>query len=149
MNTERLTKLAEWLEAGATHERITFDMQCGVTFNDDGDGRAFVEGTKDFEDCRTTCCIAGAAVQFFADQETLDALRDDFNAKYEEELTWTNVFEQAADLLGLSYQEAEDLFTPDVSLGGTLKCFSDPAWAARTIRHLISTGEVDWEATAQ
>lgn len=147
MNKKRLEKLAEWLEGGAKHKRLTFRMDRGYVFE-----------TKDFDpdkptDCGVACCIAGAAMQFFAPVETAKRvareykdygwLEDqrglDFDGK-------SGIGERAAELLNLTPEQAHHLFVPSRLF---LSDYNDPAWAARTIRHLIATGEVDWEATRE
>lgn len=154
MNIDRLTKLAEWLEAGAKHERIHFDMTRGLAF----------KITEDFDpkkpaDCDTSCCIAGAAVQFFGGDARLTRSaesaqeRTDLGFLREDGFTesgWLSISNAAADLLDLDGDDfycSEKLFEPQQWFGGELEDFNDPAWAARTIRHLIATGEVDWNAT--
>ncbi|QWF18679.1 hypothetical protein [Lysobacter capsici] len=147
MNTERLTTLAQWLEAGAKHEKITFDITRGI----------LVKNIDEFDpskptECQTTCCIAGACVQFYGDMSDLVEEADDRtyrngNTPVPAELTWRDVRDQAAQLLGLSDSTAMRLFSPELFFGGDLKDYNDPAWAARTIRHLIATGESDWTAT--
>lgn len=149
MNTERLEHLARWLEGGAQHARVRFDMTTGYEliaeeFNPDAPS-----------DCGAVCCIAGAAVQFFAtDQEKLErhaAFKIGLEEDDEDEpLDWRVVFDQAQDLLELSREQAAELFVPGnggeiTDYAGTLHSYNDPAWAARTIRHLIATGEVDWD----
>lgn len=147
MNVERLTKLAEWLENGAPHENITFDMTTTIKF------KVFnPEDEHETARCGTVCCIAGAAVQFFhEDFEHFvwcgirrGYVTGDAN---EDEYSWSLVSDEAMRLLDLPDGTAKRLFAP--SFGAELIRFSDPAWAARTIRHLIATGEVDWQATRQ
>lgn len=146
MNIERLTKLAEWLEAGAKHERITFDMTRGLAF----------KITEDFDPskaaaCATSCCIAGAAVQFFGNVDELVAADPLPQPHWHrvEEFAWWRVRDEAELLLDLDYTKATSLFEPHCVYGGGLDDYNDPAWAARTIRRLIATGEVDWEATRE
>lgn len=145
MNKERLTKIAEWLEAGAKHDLITFDMTSGVRFTQevphDPDKAPY---------CASSCCIAGAAVQFFGgfsedDLESIDTERFDGHA----EIAWDHILPKARELLDLDHFTAERLFTPNdffVVPGshGSLKAFNDPAWAARVIRGFIATDAVDW-----
>lgn len=140
MNVERLTRLAEWLEAGAPHERIKFDMTSGI----------LVSVTEGFDPskpsaCNTSCCIAGATVEFYGNVDAL-ATTHGYATFYHDpkfrELGWNEVRDEAEKLLGLEWDVAEDLFVP-----ADLEEVNDPAWAARTIRHLIVTGEVNWELT--
>lgn len=156
MNVGRLKELAEWLRAGAPHDYITFDMSKGIEI-DRRDLELYSEPT-----CRTSCCIAGAALQFFDHDNVIawlkeyaeaDELVDDgdgegfqlpFGAFIDSELADT-VFNRAARLLELTSVQAEQLFTP----AGELSDYTDPAWAARTIDLLIETGEVNWTATKE
>ncbi len=153
MNIERLDYLATWLENGAKHERITFDLEYGISIkSEDFDPDAPTE-------CKTSCCIAGAAVQFFSEaQELVDLFRQHGPVEYDmwgdaddNSLDWRVIFARGKELLGLTHEQALDLFTPDnngvTPTSFNLGFYNDPAWAARTIRHLIKTGEVDWEAT--
>lgn len=151
MNIERLTQLAEWLEGGAKHERFEFDMSTGFSF----------PVTEDFNpdvvpECGAACCIAGAACQFFGDVETLYRLywEDHYVSEFDDgdmaQLDWLPISDEARVLLGLTDAQAEALFVPTSSpqhLEKSLRDFNDPAWAARTIRRLIETGEVDWMAS--
>jgi len=118
MNVERLTEIAEWLEAGAPARNGVggFDM-------------------SDFSqpaECGTAFCIAGAVLQwhypggFEAADEGVESLGT-----------------AAGAILGLSYRQRTDLFFP--SLFDT----TDTEHAARVVRHLIATGEVDWNATRE
>lgn len=114
MNIDRLTTIAEWLEAGAPRR-------------DGVDGFDMRAWRDPFASCGTTCCIAGAAVEFFG-----NGGRDD--------IAYT-----AARLLGLEELPWMRLFIPafrKARIGDIT-----PAWAARCIRKLIATGEVDWEGT--
>jgi hypothetical protein len=143
MHTERLTTLAEWLEAGAKHERIKFDMTTGITLEpvDDHD-------LKNVASCGTSCCIAGAAVQFFS-PASLAGVTKNLDRDDDLEITWPWVAERAQFLLDLGDDTADMLFQPADHFGGHLSNYDDPAWAARTIRRLIETGEVDWNATRE
>lgn len=167
MNTERLTKLAEWLEAGAPHERTEFNMSNGLVYygvqsNDDGEPP---DAEYVVNHCRTSCCIAGAAVQFFNTPARLleKEWADTGYADGTESIGWLRVSLEATELLNLSVEQAAQLFTPQARYQmcmpnysdvveyerlkryGNLDSYSDPAWAARTIRHFLATGEVDWE----
>lgn len=139
MNVDRLTKLAEWLEAGAKHERIAFDMLHGISFVGASPHPSTVTS------CNSSCCIAGASVQFFGNVEALAEADESFGARgYQTtHIDFDLIHGEAAALLDLPWQQSCELFLP----GESLHEFNDPAWAGRTIRHLIATGEVDWEAT--
>lgn len=63
-------KTIEWLETGAPHVELTtglsvdgFDMNEGIGWDDIG--------------CGTTCCIAGALVQFHNPEGTLEKIREE------------------------------------------------------------------------
>jgi hypothetical protein len=112
MNKRRLAAIARWLEAGAPHKKgvIGFDM-------------------KNVGTCGTTCCIAGAAIQFFGTKEE----------KFAEE----QCSDPAWRILDLHWTTANRLFEPpdfDERKYST-------AHAARVIRKLIETGVVDWDGT--
>jgi len=110
MNTERLAEIAEWLETGAPEKNgVAFDM------------RRFKLAT----DCGTTCCIGGAAVQFFGNKYT------PFSSS------------GAASMLVINDETAKDLFYPEESYYTSIT----PDLAARCIRKLITTEQVDWEGT--
>lgn len=142
MNVDRLIQLAEWLEAGAKHERIAFDMANGILFLGVPPDPSAVSG------CNSSCCIAGAAVQFFGDVQAVADADAEFGLTTAY-IDFGLIHTEAGSLLGLPWRLSTKLFLPSWYLesGEHLKDFNDPAWAARTIRHLIATGEVDWEAT--
>lgn len=143
MHIERLTKLAEWLEAGAPHETITFDMTTSMRF------RKFDANDPHYTaTCGTVCCLAGAAVQFFHEDFDFFVERGIRNSYIcadadEDEYSWTQIRDAALRLLDLPRLTADALFVP--AQGTPLEQYSDPAWVARTLRHLIATGDVDWE----
>ena len=112
MNVERLTEIAEWLEAGAPHKGAV-------------DGFNMVDYTTE-TDCGTCCCIAGAANAFAGQPLGSEAC--------------------ARGLLDLRLGQAEELFAPNYPAPADWGDVT-PAWAARCIRKLIATGEVDWEGT--
>ena len=117
MNIERLNIIAEWLEAGAPHK--------------DGVDGFDMRDWKRYTDCGTMCCIAGTAYQFFGGEGK-------------------SFFIQAANLLELDYKTAERLFYAlkgSPGEGVIDLATITPAWAARCIRKLIATGEVDWVGT--
>ena len=114
MNVERLNIIAEWLEAGAPHK-------------DGIDGFNMEDWHKE-DECGTTCCIAGAAIQFF-----------------ETDSDPNTPLQTAARLIGLDSRDASELFYA-TDVDDPLENIS-AAWAARCIRKLIATGEVDWEGT--
>lgn len=144
LNIAALDRVAVWLEAGAPHTATPggipvtgFDMSRGVAI--DGKG------------CGTVCCIAGAVCQFegVTNAEVADMLATgEGNWR---ELGWWGtggVAMQAQEILGLTSEQADSLFTP---IGYNSDEWEDDyrplpaALAARVIRHLIATGDVNWE----
>lgn len=150
MNVPRLLEIATWLADGAKHSKVVFNMQTGVSF----EPAAFDK--KNLSDCQTSCCIAGAAVQFF-DSTWLSAFFAKQLAEGEidaddPELPFygtTGVFGQAQELLDLTNGQAEALFTPGGRFAMSFEEYNDPAWAARTVCYLIATGKADWSATKE
>lgn len=144
LNIAALDRVAKWLEAGAPHTATPngppvtgFDMSRGVAIDDEG--------------CGTVCCIAGAVCQFegVTNAEVAGMLAtDEGNWR---ELGWWGtggVAEQAQEILGLTSEQASDLFTPDgyyADAGNEDYRTLTAALAARVIRHLIATGDVNWE----
>lgn len=141
LNIAALDRVAKWLEAGAPCTATPggvpvtgFDMSRGVAIDDAG--------------CGTVCCIAGAACQFEgvtnAEVDSmLDA--DEGNCR---ELGWANVALSAQEILGLTSEQAYSLFTPEGYASDEWEDDYRPltaALAARVIRHLLATGDVNWE----
>lgn len=130
-NVNSLIKVAEWLEAGAKE----------VIIDGHHIGRFDMEHSVSYESCGTTCCIAGAIVQFEGLIEPLsygDRAAEFFSHE-------TGVGPLAADHLGLNIGEAEMLFQPWVHFEREKDFeFSDPQRAAKVVRNLIATGEIDW-----
>lgn len=160
LNRENLNTLANWLEAGAPHESLQFDMSTGMTIKVPVD-----YDPENHNACITACCIAGAAVTFFDHPQQMvednmgcaDYVGEDDAGDKEYQIPWWAVRDEATRLLfgeatdwedSVAITElAERLFLPQISNGGSLSQYSDPAWAARTVRHLMDTGNVDWKAT--
>lgn len=144
MNKVRLIEIAEWLEGGAKHANIKFDMQKGLVITEEA------LAAEDPVACGTVCCIAGAAVAFNRDVINkhrlfgeLNYYARDENGEYtKREVNWERVREQGRDALGLTDTQASQLFMPPY-----LSKHNDPARAARVVRKLIKTGKVDWEGT--
>lgn len=124
LNLCRLNVLAEWLEAGAPEAKgvDAFDIR---VWN--------VE-----RECGTVCCLAGAAVQWWGDPTNRPEEFGIFE-RGDQYIT------QGAEILGLSRQNANKLFTgfPGAHSGLNASPIS-PKCAARVVRHLIKTGKVDW-----
>lgn len=149
MNIDRLEYLAKWLEAGAPHERVRFDMSYGILF--ESVPQTLEEALQPA--CETFSCLAGAAIQFFQEGDWFKVLFDRtpmlLPGDKGRELQWASIREEAERLLGLDRLTAERLFEPVrwSSRYDEHRHHNDTAWAARTIRHLIATGEANWDAT--
>lgn len=136
MNIELLDRIATWLEAGAPHESgISFNMNYLYSSNA---GEAWIDGEMVEQDCGTACCIAGAALQFGGKPDLINP--DDFDADQDE-----RGFEEAAKLIGMEYKDAHALFYPEETSPFDHYEEITPEYAARVVRKLIKTGEVDWE----
>lgn len=155
---ERLEYLATWLEGGARHETVSFDLTTGIRIDS-----APMDPNKPAT-CGTSCCIAGATTQFFMDPDDwvrrfniegvtrLFAAKGWFGSKFyeeERELDWAGVEYKAGQLLSLSEDQRIHLFSPQRWYVGdrALSHFNDAAWAARVIRHYLATGVIDWNVT--
>lgn len=129
MNIELLTKVAEWLENGAPHEDTGFGFDIMYWNNDISNlDLDFYEPKPWNSNCKTVCCIAGAAVQF---SDTSDS---------------NNILSSAQELLGLNKTTSTDLFEPwesDTYYNLTFEEIT-PDLSAKVIRNLIKTGKVDW-----
>ena len=131
MHYLRLETLAAWLEAGDEYDGPTFDMSLGLRLSE----------------CGTRACLAGTAVQFFdpAWRATFANLPSAGG-----QIDWPQLKAKARNLLGLSPSQADRLFEPkhnSHTFQGSEADNLEMAWAARTIRHLIATGEANWDAT--
>lgn len=175
LQKERLLAMANWLEGGAQHKlqihgrEVVFDMAMGI--------QVLAEVGADFDPntCKTACCIAGAAVEFFAPERAdafLRGIKDelenfgdgivgdeelkarweiDTQAKFYSNTFGPGVADVAAELLGLTYAQSQALFLPNYqdSLDHcSLRDFNDPLQAARVIRHGVATGEFNWDKEA-
>jgi hypothetical protein len=150
MNIERLTTIAEWLEAGAPERDGVkhFDMSQGMMFVESVSQQERADITSEkIMACGTVCCIAGTACAFFNDPKSLidKALLNLDWSWLVEGVSWMRVHSHARELLGLSDEMAQELFMPRV---GQLHEYTADH-AARCIRRLIGTGEVDWEGTRE
>lgn len=132
MNVELLTKVAEWLEAGAPHTVTPLGDIAGFNMNwvqreidEDYRPEFMTEFLNTPYACGTVCCIAGYAAGLNGDR--IDT--EDF-------------VEYASHAFDLSRTEANRLCNPFYEVKDLEKV--SPAQAARVIRHLIKTGEVVW-----
>lgn len=148
MHIERLTTLAEWLEAGAPHERISFSMKDGITVE-----VTYNTTEEELNSCKTACCIAGAAVMFFndGDGKILQTFLNDDKPMAPDDaqemmVSWDDVQDTALELLDLEVDPLD--IGHSLFMGGEFALREiDAPWAARTIRHFIATNEVDWKYT--
>lgn len=120
---KRLKRVARWLEAGAPHVEEKhldgFDMSIGVQHK---------------PTCGTVCCIAGAVVQF----------SDPIEVEFGDQRPWTRIRWAAQDLLGISDDDCDALFTPHGFADLDEQDAFTPAHAAVVIRDYLATGNVDW-----
>lgn len=141
-----LTKVAQWLEAGAPHVQVTDDLEVGHFDME----YAVVANPYDIHgnDCGTACCIAGAVCQF--EMLGLDERDEDGDLEWilpgedaREVDGNLGAFFLASDYLGMDYDDAVRLFSP-FNLGLDGHTYRNPAIAALVVRHFIETGEVSW-----
>lgn len=134
-NPQAFAKTLAWLEAGAPHVDIPGDgtllgfsmNRWKIEFSPALIGSMAYDAYKqagviaaDDNSCGTVCCMAGAVLQF-------------------ELLGKGHILHDVRALLGMSHQDFSELFEP------TGFChISDPAVAAKVLRHYIDTGEIDW-----
>lgn len=174
MNKQLLHQVANWLEAGAPH--ATFKMELGVyvetplEYEQTADPYGADRILDRANECGTTCCIAGAALALAnvpgMPSGAAEFNRSAINVAYEIEScpessgilegtesksalapSWYRTSVMARDLLGLDADTAQALFLAQGAGADLTKI--DEAWAARCIRKLIATGEVDWEGTRE
>lgn len=136
MNKERLLELADLLES----EKVVghFDMDYFFkSYNLSVPTHTHKLGAAEaLNVCGTVACIAGWAVAAF------NPKLQGFQIDYEQ---------IAADLLGLRYEQADRLFTPsdngddcDPEDEDRSPYAASAKQAAKVVRHLAETGEVDW-----
>lgn len=125
MNKSRLLKLAAHITSPEIRPRFNMHWFFDSSFSEYVPYDKLIPSAFKHE-CGTSMCIAGWALALFTKDKTVTELGR--NAK-----------EAAAKVLGLSPLTAHELFIHGSYAG------SDPDQAARTIRHLVATGKVDWE----
>lgn len=138
-NIRRLRSIVRWLRsthAEQEHRGLVFDM---TTF-----GKHVENGF-----CGTAACIGGSALIFFGASAgiTCKWSRDPeyiYASFHKNGREVGSVGYAAREVLGLTPAVADALFCPEVTLPDIT-----PSHAARTIEHLIETGEVNWRRTAR
>lgn len=150
-----LTKVAQWLEAGAPHVQVADNIEVGH-FNME---YAVVANPGSGDDCGTACCIAGAVCQF--EMLGLNERSKDGDLEWMPEGLFSNeikkdssvkgAFYLAADYLGMGYDAARHLFEPFNIEVEFLEQdeYNDPEIAARVVRNFIETGVVDWNQACE
>ena len=156
LNIPMLTTLAEWLEAGAPHEKSN-----GLRFEMASYLEKPLQKDPTGAECGTACCIAGAAYAFangISDANVADKLAPSYGSTaWRFRADGPKIHNAAAEILGLTPHEADLLFTPgdhylheeEDDVGGSWETevgYDDikPEHAGKVVRHLIATGEVDW-----
>jgi hypothetical protein len=137
MNIERLIEIAEWLEAGAPERAgiVEFNM------------RDAIEPVRSIDwACKTACCIAGAAIQFERSHRGESPIKS--------RRCMGDIHLDAIRILGINFSEAHGLFFGNGYIDGSISSVKGsfrgglnsitPEIAARTIRHFIATGDIDW-----
>jgi len=135
VNAENVLKVADAIENRAI-PGVGFNMDW-YELNDPEKAKSY--DRLNIENCGTVACIAGWTHLLFDD----DSRKEPFT--------------HAKEVLGLSYDQARQLFYADnhpdkVDDGwGSMQAPLDditPEAAIRTLRHLAATGEVDWSIAA-
>ncbi len=126
MNIQRLTALAEWLEAGAPERRFNMNKLLDTDTAPDPSNW-----------CGTTCCIAG-----YVYTKWVEPIPGD-----QESLGHTILEDAAAEALGLQYLVAEELFYFTTNATGPKFPWEDvtPQQAAQAVRNVIAYGEPRWK----
>lgn len=137
MNVENILKLAEVLESPAAEEH--FDMSSWLDHNGDHDLPDEITYNEMIKDCGTVACIAGWATVLAKGDEIVKEENYEFGI--------------GADYLDLEYTQAKHLFTPGVFItvdGEEVSAYAaTPKQAAKVLRHLAATGEVDWDVACE
>ena len=134
MNTERLTVLAKLLESANSNGVICIPLPNGTeALPSKFDMEYWAEHNliKYRDVCGTASCIGGTANLLWSQDRSSFGIESIGNAR---------------ELLGLERRVADDLFYP-WKLWAYLDAEPEarsPKAAAKVIRHLIATGEVDW-----
>lgn len=133
MNKHRLTVLADWLERGAPHAHIRFDMRTYIA-KFDKNGRVLPDcdvNVKPEDVCSTACCMAGVLTQTYAPHTLVR------NGRV---ILGVPIWRIAAQVAGLTRTQAYLLFVPPTIPLNRITAKE----AAKVVRHLVATGVVDW-----
>jgi hypothetical protein len=142
LNIELLTKISDWLKADASGVPVAiwhFDMYTWIDIQTTDTPQGW---------CGTTCCIGGAALVFGNFEfvsEVANVQIEGFGVEQHIKLDGdkNEIFHVAKAALDLTHNQAGVLFEPWFSIP-ELNDGITSAQAARTVDHLIKTGEVCW-----
>lgn len=124
LKKDRILEIADIIEQNEPEVTdVGFDMDLWVAKNSPDHNN---------HTCGTTMCIAGWSLARYGTSGR--ATKMDLRRVHAFDGNWYDV---GASILGLSFNDADELFNP-------LEAHVDPVWAAETLRHLAETGEVDW-----
>lgn len=128
-----LTRVAEWLEAGAPHVAASKDRTI--------DGFDMEYGVNEKDGCGTACCIAGAVYQFERLQGAFNP--SDFFAEVQPEAIKFLLVDPEDEG---QVDELKKLFLPWDYFGyDSIEEFSEHGRAAKVVRNVLATGTVDWD----
>lgn len=163
MNKERLLELADIIENHKYMDhKIGFNMAHSLydyaKMGYNGDDDLVTADTLNNKGCGSVCCIAGVtAIVFDKDNVTIEKIGDvvvhkwrgqtvaDTNFDAVEQHNRNSIFTTAQLLLGLSYEDAKNLFFPQYAGWGGFSYYPiTPKMAANTIRRFVETGTVNW-----
>lgn len=125
MRVDRLEEIAKWLDDGAIHVTAggtVYGFNMGYWDNSVDDIVEEDAAAAESQGCGSVMCIGGAAEQFYG--------------------------EYASEALGLDRYTSRRLFYPRDHFTKTEYEDLTPENCAKVIRHLIKTGNVDWEILA-
>lgn len=133
MNEQRLMLIADWLDAGARHPNIQFDMRHTIELRAEND-RVIEEPSEHWVRSPRHChaCIAGVAAMTYSPIETTLAFSVNTDRK--------SIFNIARKALDLTHTEALQLFVPYVGLPYEK---ITPKMAAAAIRSFVATGVIN------
>lgn len=143
-NRNAVEKAIDWLEAGAPHINLEgsgltllgLDMNEGIAWEDRG--------------CGTTCCIAGAIVEFYDPYEVATLVNSEYNSVFQDNLPFYDVESKAYKIV--FGEDGEDKRKGDVLrplfFAHELYGFDgDPKVAAEMLRKVIEARDSGKELT--